>query len=214
METGVPCYRRMKLSLLISSCILLPVICSAQRFTFGGQGGFPAQTPLGQTNGTMPFALGPTAEIRIFSGLSFSTGVLFSRAGRRIDSNSFLVGENVLTYYYESVQSHAVEVPLLAKYRFFAERRALRPFVNAGATVRRTSIETTTLTSSFSNVPSGSVLKTKTVSWNADPTAGAGVDLRAGRFHLEPEVRYSYWGAGKNTLVRKNQVHFLLGFRF
>jgi hypothetical protein len=52
------------------------------------------------------------------------------------------------------------------------------------------------------------------VHWNVDPTFGAGIDFKTGRFHLEPEVRYSYWGAGKNSAVRKNQVGVQLGFRF
>ena len=60
----------------------------------------------------------------------------------------------------------------------------------------------------------GTSFETKTVKWNADPTAAAGVDFRVGRIHIEPEIRYSYWGAGKHTLVDKNQVQFLFGIRF
>lgn len=209
----------MKLSVLIASSALLPLTASAQRFTFGLQGGIPTQTPLGQTNDKMPFVLGPTVDIRLFSGLSLSTGVLFSRTGQRFDNGIVAYPENALTFYYNTSQSHAIEVPLLARYRFLGERRGWRPFLSAGATIRRTSIESTTLTSVVSTNPLSSFLPQpfldrKTVRWNADPTAGVGVDFRTGRFHLEPEIRYSYWGAGKNTLVRKNQVHFLLGFRF
>jgi hypothetical protein len=40
------------------------------------------------------------------------------------------------------------------------------------------------------------------------------VDAGVGRMHIEPEVRYSYWNAGKTDVVRKNQVNFLLGIRF
>jgi hypothetical protein len=47
-----------------------------------------------------------------------------------------------------------------------------------------------------------------------DPAAGLGVDFRAGRFHLEPEARYSYWSAGEHGRIRKNQVTLMLGFRF
>ena len=218
---NVECTRqaRMKLSVLLFSCALLPLTASAQLLTFGLQGGIPSQTPLGQTDDKMPFVLGPTADVRLFSGLSLSTGVLFSRAGRLFRNSFFTYREDAFALNYNKSQSHATEVPLLAKYRFLDERRGWRPFLSAGATIRRTSIETSAVTSVVGGNPVSGfallpVLDSKTVSWNADPTAGVGVDFRSGRFHLEPEIRYSYWGAGKHTLVRKNQVHFLLGFRF
>ena len=202
----------------IISCTLLPLTASAQQFTFGLQGGIPAQTPLGQTNDKMPFVLGPTVDMRLSSGFSISTGVLFSRTGRRVDNYSFLFPENALALGYSTSQSRAIEVPLLAKYRFLGERRSWRPFVTGGAAIRRTSIETSTSmsvigspASSFALQP---VVERKAVRWNVDPVAGVGVDFRAGRFHLEPEIRYSYWGAGKHTMIRKNQAQFLLGFRF
>ena len=43
----------------------------------------------------------------------------------------------------------------------------------------------------------------------------AGCVLRSAhmRFYLRSGLRSRYWGAGKNSDVRKNQVDFLLGFR-
>jgi hypothetical protein len=87
--------------------------------------------------------------------------------------------------------------------------------VLAGPAVRRTSITTESASRVFGNSAAGPIfLSTKTTQWNVDPEIGVGVDSRVGSFHLEPEVRYSYWRAGKTSRVRKNQVNFLLGIRF
>jgi hypothetical protein len=92
--------------------------------------------------------------------------------------------------------------------------------VTAGPTIRRTSLRNEYNATVFSGAPitpgtTPFFLNSERVDWHADPAAGAGVDFKAGRFHLDPEVRYSYWGAGEELYpVRKNQVNFLLGFRF
>jgi hypothetical protein len=78
----------MKLNLSI--VVLLPLAASAQLLTFGVQDGVPSQTPLGLTN-KMPFAIGPSVEIHIFSGLSLETGVLYNRLGRGYETLPFLI---------------------------------------------------------------------------------------------------------------------------
>jgi hypothetical protein len=207
----------MRLPILLFT--LLPLTASAQRFTLGLEGGIPAQTPLGKTDQT-PFAIGPSVNVQVFGGLSFETGLLYDRIGRRSDNSTFFFPENTVTLGFSSSKGSALEVPLLAKFRFLHARNVWRPFLTAGPTVRRTSITTDQFSSTFSGSPLGTAANglapfhRATSQWNVDPAAGAGVDIRTGRFHLEPEVRYSYWAAGKNSLVRKNQVNFMLGFRF
>jgi hypothetical protein len=203
---------------------IFPLTASAQMFTFGVQGGIPAQTPLGRTSQT-PFALGPSVDVHIFSGLSLETGLLYSRIGQRSDNYAFLgPGANfttvgAVTLGFVNAKGYALEVPLLAKYRFVNSRHTWRPFVTAGPTIRRTSLTYDEFNTAIS-IPTGSAENTvggvhsRRSVWKADPAAGIGVDVRAGRYHLEPEVRYSYWGVGETSLVRKNQVHFLMGFRF
>jgi hypothetical protein len=157
-------------------------------------------------------------NVRIFSRLSLETGVLFHWMGQRLNTGVFLYPENAVTLTSSAERGRAIELPLLVKYHFLSEHRTWRPFVTAGPTVRRTSLDA----SSFASILSGTQLVTiaqqpfsaKTAKWTLDPAVGAGVDFKAGRFHLEPEVRYSYWGAGKNSAVRKNQVDLLLGIRF
>jgi hypothetical protein len=207
---------RMKLYLLLPLLAGMMLSAQTQRFTIGATGGMPADTPLGATGSDMPFVLGPTVNVRIFSRLSLETGVLFHRMGQR-NATGLFAGNNLLLVL-STERGCAIEIPMLAKYYFVSERRLWRPFVNAGPTVRRTSLHSQNFTSLLSGTPinfTGSpLITTNSVKWKVDPTVGAGVDFKAGRFHLAPEARYSYWGAGKNTLVRKNQVDFLLGFRF
>jgi Outer membrane protein beta-barrel domain len=198
---------------------VLPVMAQTQPFTFGVKGGVPAQTPLGQTDNRMPIALGPTVNVRIFSRLSIETGVLFHRMGQYVGTGAVQYPEDALTLVSTTQRARALEVPVLAKFHLRAEHQTWRPFVTLGPSIRRTSVDSGYL----STILSGTHLSTfapqpglnmKRVNWSVDPSIGAGLDLRTGRFHLEPEVRYSYWGAGVNLPVRKNQAGFLLGFRF
>jgi len=113
----------------------------------------------------------------------------------------------------------AIEIPILLKYSFLGEHRSWRPFVTAGPAIRRTSIDFTSYRtilsgSQLTNISGNSLARGNTVDWKVDPEAGAGVTFRAGRIYIEPQFRYSYWSAGKNSEIVKNQAHFLLGFRF
>jgi hypothetical protein len=204
---------------LIGLLTVLPMAAQEQRFSFGVKGGVPAQTPLGQTDSRMPFVLGPTIEFRMFSRLSLESGVMFHRFGQRISSGAFQYPDNSVTLFSITQHGRALEIPILLKSYLLSERRSWRPFVAAGPTVRRTSLNT----SNFSTILSGTQLVTlpppnvsnsDSVRWKVDPVAAAGIDCRIGRFHLAPEVRYSYWSAGKELPVRKSQVEFQLGFRF
>lgn len=195
------------------------MMAQTQLFTFGVKGGVPAQTPLGQTDSRMPFVLGPTVNVRIFSRLSLETGILFHRMGQQSNTGLFQYPENAVTVVFSTERGRALELPFIAKYYFLSEHHTWRPFVTAGPTVRRTSLDAHQIASVLTGTRLGTFppqpnMNTKTVKWNVDPAVGAGIDLKSGGYHLDPEVRYSYWGAGKNSAVRKNQVDFLLGFRF
>jgi len=119
------------MKLRIFTLALLPLTASAQLFTFGVQGGVPAQTPRGRTD-EMPFVLGPSVNIRAFAGVSLQTGVLYHRIGRGNDSFAFLYPENAVTLGFESWRGSALELPFLAKFRFLGERAGWRPFLLAG----------------------------------------------------------------------------------
>src|SRR5437764_900955 len=118
----------MKPFYLISVFAVLPMMAQTQLFTFGVKGGVPAQTPLGQTDSRMPFVLGPTVNIRIFSRLSIETGVLFHRMGQQSNTGVFFYPENAVTLVSSTDRGRALELPLLAKYHFLSEHHIWRPF--------------------------------------------------------------------------------------
>ena len=150
---------------------------------------------------------------------SIESGLLVHRFGQGTNTAFFQYPENALTLDYFTERGHAIEAPILAKILILSEGRAWRPFVTAGPTVRRTSLDARHSSSVLSGALIGSIggqpaVKRTVVNWNVDPAFGAGIDFKIARLHLEPEIRYSYWGAGKNSSILKNQVDFLLGFRF
>jgi hypothetical protein len=208
----------MRTTYLVLFSVVTPMIAQNQLFTFGVKGGVPAETPLGQTGHT-PFVLGPTVSLRIYSRLSIETGVMFHRLGQDASTGAFPYPADAFTVTYNSVTARALEVPILAKVQVLGERRTWRPFFTLGPTVRRTSVESQYAAAIFSGTTLGTTtvhpgINSNRVDWRVDPALGVGVECKAGRFHLDPEARYSYWGAGANLPVRKNQVDFLLGFRF
>ena len=207
----------MKITPLFSMLAIIPAISPAQTLSFGVQGGAPVQTSL--TSGgssSIPFAVGPTIGLRLSSSLSLETGLLYNRLGKSTDNGVFLFPTESVTLLNERWRGNAIEVPLLLKYYFLNPGRTWRPFLAGGPALRRTSLELSRQTSILS--PNPLILATdnqsNSVHWNLDPEAAAGVSFRAGRAHIEPQVRYSYWGAGKNSVIRKNQVSFLFGLRF
>ncbi len=207
----------MRRSLIILLFTILPVAAQTQPFTFGVKGGVPAQTPLGDTN-RMPFTLGPTVTLRISSLVSVESGVLFQRMGQSAGTGVFLNADNTVTLAPTSQRARALEIPILAKFHLLGANQTCRPFVTVGPSIRRTSVqsarEATILSGTqLTTIASFPPPKSNAVDWSVDPAVGAGLDIKTGRFHIEPEVRYSYWGAGKDLPVRKNQVSFLLGFR-
>jgi hypothetical protein len=208
----------MKASYLLLLSIAFPTMAQTQLFTFGVKGGMPAQIPLEQAESRMPFVVGPTVNVRLFGRVSIETGVMFQRMGEQANTGAYLYPENAFTLVYSTQSAHALDVPILAKVHLLSPGRKWQPFVTLGPTVRRTSFESHYLSTILSGTSlvelSPTDLRLNTVDWRVDPTLGAGVDFKTGRLHLEPEVRYSYWGAGTNLPVRKNQVDFLFGLRF
>ena len=204
---------------LYLSLTLLPFIASAQHFSVGVIGGAPAQTPLGESANKLPFVIGPTLTVGSFAGFSVQTGVLFHRLGETQQNYALRSLEGAVTLGTDTFKARAIEIPVLLRYQFLSRLSAWHPFISAGPSVRRVSIDYTGTQSVVSGNPISysagpSMTTSNVVKWRVDPVVGVGVSFRAGAVKIEPEVRYSYWGAGSHTVVRQNQVHFLFGIRF
>ena len=197
---------------------LLPGVGSAQQFLIGFLGGVPAEPSVGKSANSLPFVLGPTLSMGLSGGLSLETGVLFHRLGSTRENYAVSSSAGAFILGTDEWKGRAIEIPLLLKYHFLSRSSTWRPFVSAGPTVRWTSIDyngsRSILSSTVPATSSEPMRASETTKWNVDPVLGVGVSFRTGRVRIEPEVRYSYWGAGKHEVIRQNQVHFLFGLRF
>lgn len=137
-----------------------------------------------------------------------------------MQNSATILRENLFNYGSDRWQSKALEIPLLLKAHFLSQNRNWRPFLSAGAAIRRVSTDSSFFSSTFnpnSANPgiSAPPIDVSSVGWNVDPVVGAGITLRSGnRLQIEPQVRYSYWHAGRHSHIRQNQVYFMFGLRF
>src|SRR4051794_24768802 len=169
----------MRMSYLLFLCTVLPVMAQGERFSFGVTGGVPAQTPQTLPSNEVPFVIGPTLNVKLFSHLSIETGVLFNRMGHGESTSAFRFPENAVTVVFNSQRVRAIEVPILGKYRFRGEQQLWRPFVTLGPTIRHTSVDAnyaSTILSGTQLDPTTAqpTFNRKRVDWSVDPTVGAG----------------------------------------
>ena len=203
---------------ILAAFLVLPALASAQqRFTFGAKGGIPLNSPTRFNSGANPFLAGPTVGIRLNEKLSLETGLLYGQYGKQRISFLFSGASNGNNFISYTERTRTLDIPVLAKYTPGFGGRNWKPFASAGLTLRHAALKTT----ETSALASTSLLSTTLLSplsritWSAAPTAGLGVGVKLGRISIEPEFRYSYWGARSyRTNLKPNQGSFLLGFRF
>ena len=195
---------------------------SAQFVSFGVKTGavlndaIPQQAPFSAASDARLTA-GPTVEFHFWDRLSLEVDVLFRAYSQTTQypipafistgagTQSSFGGALAVT----QTHTKAQEFPVLLKYRF--TNGLIRPFVTAGASISRQSDTTqsalTCLGTATSCVSTGGT--SKSTSYQAGPAAGAGVDFKAGRIHIEPEVRYT-----RASNPTTNRITAMIGFRF
>ena len=215
---------RILLLLLIGA---VPVL--SQPFSFGLKAGVPltdfidaAESNqqvngfLGYTTHTNRYILGAGAEVR----LPFHLGIEFDALYRHYDfqSTQELVGSSIVT----TTKSNAFEFPLLGKFRFGT--KILHPFVDAGVAWDTLQGLKQDVTATVANV-TGSTSSTSSPSQLSHNTTrgfvmGGGLDIKFLLIHIQPEIRYTRWGAehflDPSGLLHSNQNEgeFLLGIEF
>ena len=202
-------------------------LASAQPFSYGIRGGVPLTDFLSTAESgnfrysSVPnrYIVGVGAELHLPAGFAVGVDALYRHLN--YSSNSGTTGVTTVISA-ASTTANAWEFPLLAKYRFSAP--LARPLVEAGVawdtlqgvtqTVRNTLIGGTTTTTSTSSPPE---LHKNTTSGFV---IGAGLDVHAIVIHIQPEIRYTRWGAkhflDPNNLLQsnQNQAEFLVGIVF
>jgi opacity protein-like surface antigen len=204
----------------------------SQPFSYGVKAGVPLTdfiNAAGSTNasGFLDFAthtnryiVGATGEVRLPFGLGIEVDALY----RHLDyqSSSQTVAGATTTNTSASTTANAWEFPILGKYRFGA--KALHPFVDAGVawdTLQGLTQDVkTTVLSLTGSTPAQSSPSPVQNSTTRGYVFGGGLDFKFLIVHIQPEIRFTRWGAqhffDPSGLLHSNlnQGEFLLGITF
>lgn len=205
----------------------------SQLLSVGVKGGVPLTDPFGLTGpggvalvtGAPQYTVGATAELHLPAHISIEVDALYRRKGFTLTDNN--LGGPVVLGIWDRAKANEWEFPGLLKYELL--RGPMRPFIDAGPTVRHFSGFSNT---SLESIPLHLVqqLPTPIESYSqkyvqnaTSPgvTGGIGVDLTLSRIRISPEFRYTHWGndtygtiQGFYTIHNRNQADFLLGLTF
>jgi hypothetical protein len=205
----------------------------SQPFSFGARLGVPLTDFIDaassdNASGFVDFAthtnryiVGVTGEVR----LPFHLGIEVDALYRHLDyqSTSQVIGSSATTTTSNSTTANAFEFPVLGKYRFGT--KVIHPFVDAGVAwdtlaglQQGVSSVVTTVSSTVTGSPSTpSVVQNNTV---RGYVTGGGLDFKFLLIHIQPEFRFTRWGAkhffDPSGLLNsnQNQAEFLLGITF
>lgn len=175
---------------------------------------------------TRRYTLGGSLEGRLAGELGLEIDVLYHRMGyvgivNYFDSASGAFHDSAI-----DVKGDSWDFPLMAKYRFGG---AIHPYLVGGGVLRYVGpvrgLGTETEGSLVSQTSSTNPLDTPRPSelrkrFYPGLTAGGGVEVRAGRVRVLPELRYTRWtanissGPGQGLRFAPNQVEILLGVTF
>ena len=202
----------------------------SQLVSFGVKGGVPLTDFVNAASGTSPsgfidfathtnrYIIGATGELHLPFGFSIEADALY----RHFNYQETEQGVDVVTN--SSTKGNAFEFPILGKFRFL-KTKLVRPYVDAGIafdtlqglsqTVSNTLISSSTTTKTSTGTPSQ--LQNSTT---RGYVFGGGLDIKILIIHIQPEIRYTRWGAehffDPSGLLHssENQGEFLLGVTF
>ncbi|HEX3742405.1 MAG TPA: outer membrane beta-barrel protein [Bryobacteraceae bacterium] len=214
---------------------LLLLLCAApaysQLFSFGVKAGVPLTDFVNAASGTNPagfvdfathtnrYIVGATGELHLPFGLSLEADVLY----RHFNYQESTMGVDTSTT--ASTTGNAWEFPILGKYRFL-RTKLVRPYVDAGVAFdtlqgAKQAVTNTLFAGSNSTTTttSGSPMQLEN-STTRGYVFGGGIDIKIFVIHIQPEIRYTRWGAkhffDPSGLLHsnENQGEFLLGITF
>jgi hypothetical protein len=162
---------------------------------------------------------GPMGELRLPRHVSFEVDALYKT---RLDYTDHffalvqLVGENRGT---DDFTAHSWEIPILLKWHSPVYHSQNSLFAAAGLAARNVS----GITHVYGTVSAGPGLPitsydTRTSDgdivnhWTYGPVVAAGIDIRASKFHFQPELRYTRWNDSPFSFVTKmDNLQALIG---
>ena len=193
---------------------------SAQLVSVGVKGGVSI-TDAGRYNDvSRRYIVGPSVEFRLPFRFAAEIDALYTRVGYsyRLLYPGELTGTPGATIDVRTRQrGNSWEFPVLGKYYFTSREHAVQPFVGTGYTLSTTwfhsDVQTSTLSGTPITNPQPDLSSSYRTPFDVGVVVAAGVRVKAGRFSVLPEVRYTHWGPNA-AAVRKNQAKFLLGVSF
>jgi opacity protein-like surface antigen len=213
--------------------LLFGAVCaSSQPFSYGVKGGVPLTDFLSAAKSASPngfvdyathtnrYIVGLTGELHLPLGFSVELDVLYRHLNYQ--SSTQVAGVTTTTTS-GATTGNTWEFPLLAKYRLGT--KVLHPYLDGGVawdtlqgltqTIRSTVLGAASSTTATSSNPS-ELQHNSTRGY----VAGAGLDIKFLVIHIQPEIRYTRWGAqhflDPAALLHsnQNQGEFLLGITF
>jgi opacity protein-like surface antigen len=201
----------------------------SQLVSFGVKAGVPLTDFINAASGDTPsgfidfashtnrYIVGATGELRLPFGLGIELDVLY----RHFNYQSTQQITNLLTS--GNTTGNAFEFPLMGKYHF--GKKVVSPFVDAGVSWDTLQGLTQTVTSTVLGATGSSSSSTSSPSQLQNTTTrgfvtGAGLDFHFLLIHIQPEIRYTRWGAQHfldlSGLLHsnQNQAEFLVGVTF
>lgn len=203
----------------------------SQLVSFGVKGGVPLTDFVDAASGTnaagfIDFAthtnryiIGATGELHLPFGLSVEVDVLY----RHLNYQETSQAVDVLTS--SSTTGNTWEFPILGKYRFL-RTKLMRPYVDAGVSFDTLQGLSQTVTNTlFAGSNSTTTTSSGSPSQLQNSTTrgyvfGGGIDIKFLVIHIQPEIRYTRWGAehffDPSGLLHssENQGEFLVGITF
>ena len=193
-----------------------------QPFSFGVKAGVPLTDFLSAAESqnvsyfttTNRYIAGVTAELRLPFGLGVEVDALYRHLNYQESSGTVPIAA--------STTASDFEFPMLAKYRFPMIKK-VHPFVDAGVafdSLAGVKQEIATVVNGIASASSTSNPSQLQNSSTRGFVIGGGIDIHFLVIHLQPEIRYTRWGAQHffdvNGLLHSNvnQGEFLLGITF
>jgi hypothetical protein len=143
---------------------------------------------------------GLMAEGRVAHDFSLELDALYKPKVTYTTSSEDISPSGFLFKQTTDVSVHSWEVPLLLKWHYPVERN--RIFVGAGLSTRNVAGTTHVFgTRRLDYVSPTTTFDTRTSDgdivnhWTYGPVISGGVDFHAGKFHFQPELRYTLWNA-------------------
>jgi opacity protein-like surface antigen len=188
-------------------------LSAQERFAIGGKVGVPLSDPMGPSSESRPYAVGPSVEFRLPAGFAVEASGVYHRIGQTYWYNGAPFDTPAVVI--NRTRGNSWEFPVIGKYYLRGRRSRWAPYLGAGLAFRRVNFESVASIASGTNLtPLVSTLhQDSTSGWKTGTAAAAGIRLRAGRFAISPEVRYTRWGS-QGILNQKNEAGLFLGFAF